>query len=158
MTTVYSIYSTSFIQVQNSIDFSLIDLFSHCIHENQLCGINCCHFSVRLSKETNEVSSDLYTFQECDKNNICFTEDFTSPKYSSEIVYIYWKHLVLLCSDVFKLEVSRGISNIVLNRFEKNSLRYLYKGNMSISSSAISVLKEIVRVGNDLVIKSLSCL
>ena len=64
------------------------------IHENQLRRINCCHFSVRLSKETIGVSNDLYTFRECDKNNICFIEVFTGSKYSFENVYVCLKHPV----------------------------------------------------------------
>ena len=33
-------------------------------------------------------------FKNCDKNTVCFTEVFTGPKYSPEVVYIYWKHPV----------------------------------------------------------------
>ena len=64
------------------------------IHENQLCRTSCCHFSVRLSKETNEESNNLYMFQECGKNSICFIKVFNGQTYSFEIVYIYFKHPV----------------------------------------------------------------
>ena len=69
--------------------------------KNNVWWINCCDFSVRASHETNEVPSDLYAFQECDKNNICFVEVFAGPKYIFEIVYIYWKHPVAYTSPSY---------------------------------------------------------